>query len=100
MSNSFNPGEVYDLLCDDTRHKARATQVQEMAQAFADLCELAVDDMAESALEEGDEGFAAEVAEHEAAFVEKLAKTAAHEAVRLWKERRAAEKAAMEAHAE
>ncbi len=91
----FNPGDVYDALNDDSRLRGRAIQVDEMAKALVDLCHTAVMEMANLALDEGDEGFAADVAEHEAAFVSKLAKTAVHSAVEHWNDaRREAETAA------
>ena len=64
----FNPGEVYDALNDDSQLRGRARQVDEMAKSLVDLCHTAVMDMANRALDQGDEGFAADVAEHEAAF--------------------------------
>lgn len=84
----FNPGEVYDALNDDSQLRGRARQVDEMAKALVELCHTALMEMANLALDEGDEGFAADVAEHEATFVSKLVKTAVHAAVDRWKDAR------------
>lgn len=85
---AFEPGEVYDALNDEKRHEARAKQVDDMAKALVDLCEKAVDDMAQTADDEGDREFAEEVRLHETAFLVKLTKTAVHVALERWKDRR------------
>ena len=83
--SDFDPGEVWDALNDHRDHEARAKQVNSFADELVALCADAVQDMAHVALDEGDCDLAEEVAEHGAAFVEKLAKTALHVALTKWK---------------
>jgi hypothetical protein len=86
----FDPGDVWDALNDRQDGEEAAKKVNAAADALASVCDDAVQEMAQLALDEGDCGFAEEVAEHEAAFVEKLAKVALHVALEKWKASRKA----------
>lgn len=84
----FDTGEVYDALHTDERMGTRAKQVDRMAEALVDLCDLALDDMCD--LDVRDDGqFAQERELHEAAFLIKLTQTAMHVALKKWADRRA-----------
>lgn len=89
MGKEFDPGEVWDALKDDVRCESTFKELMRTVAILVEACDEAVDVLADTALEEGDEGFAAEVAEHREAFVDRLATVALKESLRQWKEARA-----------
>jgi hypothetical protein len=74
--SEYDPGDVYDLLCDYVGHEKASDKLESLVMDIVEHAEYCVDRIEEIAHQNKDHEFAEEVSANREAFVRKLLHTA------------------------